>query len=819
MGLRSILARLAVTLMAGASAAAPVIVPSQAQAQASTAKINIPAQPLASALIAFSRQTKIEVIVPSSVAAGKRSTAVNDSMSPDAALQQILSGTGLTYSFNGSTYSINTPNSSGNAAAATVEGAIALDTIDVSGGGSAAASAGEPFTADTPFATAGSVSHISQEQIERVRPQTAGDMFRSTPGVISAGSRGTSIQPNIRGLQGSDRVKTTIDGAEQSVSSYRGYIGNRDETYIDPDLIAGIDITKGPTAGTIGGLVALRTISASDIITGDKNWGVQLKGGVGNNTIKPLPHGVDHRNIDPRDRPSFFEGDTWNGSVAGAVNYENFEGIVAYAKRNRGNYFAGTNTNGKIGGIDRWGAPTEKFSAPGEEVPNSSEDTESFLAKGKLKWGNNQSLELGYRTYDSISGEIIEQGSLLGGIEWPLVDIAAKSYTARYRWKPDDNDLINLRANAWRTDLAVGMLSEGDVWKDVRTSDMFGGDIGNVFVFKTSVGQLSIDTGADYTFQNYWGDASAFWGAGSGGKRTTVGEFANAKFEPADWLSLSGGVRYDWFQNEIPPWISGLPERLWKRDGSGVSFNAGTTVTPFDGLQLFALFKQGLKAPAAREFGLEPERANSYELGFNVLRDSVLVADDKLRFKAAGFYNIYDDYIVRYRVDPRLPYVAYNIHSATYQGLEFSGSYDAGRFFFEGAFTNYIDVEYCLTSSKCSSFAFSSDFGGGYVPPKFHGSLTAGVRFFEQKLTLGARTHFASTRIGGVMTQGGGLSPPATWPEYGIYDVFGSYKINEHAEMNFSVENITDEYYFDALTSIGVASPGRTATLSFTSRF
>ncbi|MDH4982420.1 TonB-dependent receptor [Hyphomicrobium sp. D-2] len=771
-------------------------------------------------MLALGRQANLKLVYASALTAGKQTGGVSGQLSSQSAIDQLLAGTGLSYSFSGAnTVRIFDPAAGGGDEAAAVDGAIALDTIDVSGSNSGGAAPGEAFTVDTPFATAGSVSHISREQIERVRPQTAGDIFRSTPGVISAGSRGTSIQPNIRGLQGADRVKTTIDGAEQSVSSDRGYIGSRDESYIDPDLIAGVDITKGPTNGTIGGLVAMRTISAPDIITGDKNWGVQVKGGIGNNTIKPLPYGIDHRNIEARDRPSFFEGNAWNGSLAGAVDYEHFEGIVAYAKRNRGNYFAGTRTNGKIGGIDRWGAPTEKFSAPGEEVPNSSEETESLLAKGKLKWADNQSLELAYRTYDSISGEIIEQGSLLGGIEWPLVDIAAKSYTARYRWNPDNNDLINVRANVWHTDLAVAMLGRGDVWNDVRTSTMVGGDIGNVFKFETSVGLLSLDTGAEYTFQNYWGDPTAFWGGGSTGKRTTLAEFANATFEPADWLSITGGIRYDWFENEIPPWVRGLPERLWKRDGDGVSLNGGVTLTPLDGLQVFGLFKQGLKAPAAREFGLDPERANSHELGFNILRDSVLVANDVLRFKTAAFHNTYDDYIVRYRASPNLPYFSLNIDSAIYKGFEFSGSYDSGRFFFEGAFTNYIDIQYCLTSSTCSSFTFSTDSGGGYVPPKFHGSLTAGVRLFEQKLTLGARTHFASERIGGVMTQAGGLSPPPTWPEYGIYDLFGSYKLNEKTELSFSVENVTDEYYFDALTAIGLASPGRTGTLSFTARF
>jgi hemoglobin/transferrin/lactoferrin receptor protein len=104
------------------------------------------------------------------------------------------------------------------------------------------------------------------------------------------------------------------------------------------------------------------------------------------------------------------------------------------------------------------------------------------------------------------------------------------------------------------------------------------------------------------------------------------------------------------------------------------------------------------------------------------------------------------------------------------------------------------------------------------VPPKYSGSLTVGVRAFEEKLTLGARMHFASVRAGTVW-QGGSASRvgvDVSWPEYRIFDVFGSYKLTEDAIINFSVENITDEYYFGALSSVGIPSPGRTARIGLT---
>ncbi|WP_164311318.1 TonB-dependent receptor plug domain-containing protein, partial [Streptococcus pneumoniae] len=81
-------------------------------------------------------------------------------------------------------------------------------------------------------------------------PTSLSDMFRETPGVISAGGRtGTGLNLNIRGLQGMNRVATLVDGTQQTGSQYIGYRGQTSSVAIDPDFIAGIDITKGPSSG------------------------------------------------------------------------------------------------------------------------------------------------------------------------------------------------------------------------------------------------------------------------------------------------------------------------------------------------------------------------------------------------------------------------------------------------------------------------------------------------------------------------------------------------------------------------------------------
>ncbi len=64
-------------------------------AQALPRAFNIPAQPLATALVAYSRTTGIQVLYDSRLRSNRRSSPVVGSFTPDVALQTLLVGTGL----------------------------------------------------------------------------------------------------------------------------------------------------------------------------------------------------------------------------------------------------------------------------------------------------------------------------------------------------------------------------------------------------------------------------------------------------------------------------------------------------------------------------------------------------------------------------------------------------------------------------------------------------------------------------------------------------------------------------------------------------
>ncbi len=65
-------------------------------------------------------------------------------------------------------------------------------------------------------------------------------------------------------------------------------------TYVDPDLLGGITIEKGPTlnpsgSGGIGGVADMRTINAGDVLQEGQKYGARVRLGTNTNSSSPPP--------------------------------------------------------------------------------------------------------------------------------------------------------------------------------------------------------------------------------------------------------------------------------------------------------------------------------------------------------------------------------------------------------------------------------------------------------------------------------------------------------------------------------------------------
>jgi len=846
-------------LLGAAAALAPLMAqgaPVSKQSAQGTVSFSIPAGPLSSAIVAFSVASGVNVVSAGVIPPSAQTSGVSGTFTPRQALAKLLEGSAYTYRFTGSN-SVTIVDPNANNASTTLEGAIELDTIDVSGGRSESEAA-----ADMPYQTPGSSSYISAEQIERFPGTSSGDVFKSTPGVIAAmNHNGSSIDVNIRGLQGMNRVKVTIDGTQQTTSTWRGYLGADDRTYVDPDLLGNVSIEKGPTsgaagAGVNGGVVSFRTIDAQDIILPGNAEGVRLRMGTSDNAVSDVR--IDEIN-QRTDAPGFLDFDNKAGSAAFAVTRENFDVVVAVAKRETGNYFAGSE------------GPTRhplspyplSYTKPGEEVFNSSEDTFSALAKTTLRIDDEQTLQLGYTRYESEFGETI--GSLLiagdGSFrQLPLANSAVDTYTSRYRWNPA-NDLVDMRFNVWATDVKATTVSVGPAFylppfitptgrppaHDTRFSETwtYGTDITNTSKLSSAAGNFKFDYGGSYVLEDtngkpyvsgrmYAADPVPTTLHPSIGTREIGSVFSSGEWEPTSWLKFNAGLRYDAFRIDErgEPYIVGDYVAVYAdKSGGRLNPTVGVTVTPLSGLQLYALYAEGFRPPSLRETigsdsglapnpELEPETAKNWEFGINYLKDGLIASVDKARFKASYFINNYEGYISRVRnPHPALGapfYSVDNLDRAMFKGFELSGSYSIGVFFAEAALTYYTDFEFCATATTCSSSSLSNDYAVNQLPPKLSKSLTLGVRLFDDALTVGTRITSVGSRLGPLPAPD--WQQTNFWLPYTVYDGFVSYKVNDNLSLDINGENLFDRYYVDALDG-WMPSPGRTIRSTLTARF
>ncbi|MCP9630527.1 TonB-dependent receptor [Rhodopseudomonas palustris] len=877
--------------------------PQPGNADAKYREVDIPAQPLARALVTFSRQARLQIFIDQALVAGKSAPAVSGALTPTAALDRLLAGSGLSYRFKGtSTVTIVGPvRASMNQMPAT-DGSLLLDTIDISGG------RGNPT--ETPYRTPAPVSRISQESIERFRGSSPADIFRGTPGVMSGEARngGGSIDVNIRGMQGMGRVAVTVDGAENGLTVYQGYQGISNRTYVDPDLLAGVDITKGADASSrgIAGTVAMRTLGADDVVKAGEKWGVLVRSGFGTNTATPRPgdlggytwpqpyvsdpqpYPVPTAQASGLNRPGLLDPTSGSFSTVAAIKEANYDLLWGYAYRKQGNYFAGKNGPG-AGVLDTGPQPLCYSSGfcyyppspisyahvyqntgltsyrAGEQVLNTQLETESYLAKGTVRSDDGQSLQVGYNGYRSKAGDVI--ASLFSSAQNQAVQQAQEDVTkvdtgtVRYRWKPEDNGLVDFKANMWMTSLSLLTPPRISLGTNVKPEDfglpygylpgnqstMAGGDVSNKsHVELDRFGSVDVEYGASYIQEAT--RPTPFTNQLNGGipsrdgTRQEVAGFGKVAYKPVEWLTLNSGLRYShyWSQDRSTITNARQVNSDPSRDSGGYSPSAGIVVEPIKDVQFYTNYSSALRMPTLFESvagyslvpnaGLLPERSNNWEAGVNLFKGGVFAASDKAMMKFGYFNWNVTNYVARMNksfVDPTYGYTysalqVVNIDRARFEGLEWSGRYQNGGFTAEVAANYYLNVEYCPTAGTCANSTLSGDYSANQVPPKYSANITLSQKLLDDDLTVGGRASYIGPRsigYGAVQYGAAAIIAPIIWQPYWLVDVFAEYRLTKDISLRATVENLTDQYYVDPLSLVQQPSPGRTVRLGMTGKF
>jgi hemoglobin/transferrin/lactoferrin receptor protein len=395
------------------------------------------------------------------------------------------------------------------------------------------------------------------------------------------------------------------------------------------------------------------------------------------------------------------------------------------------------------------------------------------------------------------------------------------TYSANYRWEAPDNDLIDLRSNAYytttRTDQVIAedrddKFPEHDSrvgekrWYEIAT---FGGDARNTSTFDTGSMQHNVTYGADF-----YRDAADSAGFDSEttppGTRWVYGAFAQdrivfGKFE------VIPALRYD-----------GYDLTAGKIDNGGERFSPKITaaVSPWDPVTFFTSYAEGLRAPTLTESlinathpgaanfkflpnpRLKAEVAHEIQAGVNLRFDNVATEGDQFRAKLVGYRNIVDHYIELTPVVLKTGEVAQqyqNIAAGELWGAEVEGTYDMDTVFV-GLSGTYVRGINAKTGERLSSIPASRIIG------------TVGGRLMDGQMEMGMRI----SRVAGVEDPGPNSIYPPTEP-YTTVDLFASAKINDRLSLALNVDNLLDVNYKQYLNVL--ESPGRNAKFTATLRF
>ncbi|MCK1395048.1 TonB-dependent hemoglobin/transferrin/lactoferrin family receptor [Bradyrhizobium sp. 1] len=641
------------------------------------------------------------------------------------------------------------------------------------------------------------VSSISLDQIQGLQPNRLSGIFYAVPGV-SFQERGDDPATviNVRGLQDFGRVAVVVDGARQNYQR-TGHNANG-SFFLDPELIGGVDVVRGPTAniygsGAIGGLVSFRTKDINDVLRPGERWGVDLSGSYGSNNNRGL------------------------GSVFGGVratpDVDIFGGAVY---RTQSNYKDGNGT----------------------EIGNTNNQVEAGLLKLTVRPALGHEVKFGatFQDYQYTIGQMntgpvataaqraLYQGSSVYGSD-------AKNYTGTLTWNyslPSDN-LFDSHVSVYgnRTDNdqtktyhystgGAAYCGAGNFGNNISgcvgdkrsySLDTFGIDANNTTRFNVGDWRNAVTYGFD-AFQD---DVITTDSRGNSnittpsGIRTVSGGFIQLKQNYGTWFEAVSAIRYDRYN---------LQSGATNTGGDRFSPKITLGVTPVAGFQPYVSYAEGYRAPSITETvisgahatgggpaffvcpdgtsglfcflpnpNLRPEVGKNKEVGFNLKYDNIFSASDSFRGKINLFRNDVSDYIDLVASTP-IPtgfgsfsqfYQYQNIANARIEGFEAETMYDAGGWFI-GVAGHYIQGKNVQTNIGLATI----------TPRKV--VTTGGVRLLDRSLILSAQ--WASYGANNDVPAG---YVPSTG--YELVNLYMTYAATKDIVFSASIDNLLNQYY------------------------
>lgn len=651
---------------------------------------------------------------------------------------------------------------------------------------------------------------------------------------IRGGSRSIAQKPNIRGLS-DNRVVQVIDGVRQNFD-----LAHRGSYFLPMSLIQEIEVIKGPSSslwgsGALGGVVAMRTPNALDLLKNNDKFGVKIRQGY-----------QTANNLSEKDVSVFAANDKFDVLISGF--YNNADNL----RTGKGNKLNNTAYK-QLGGLAKFGWQINdanrvelshretrfKQTAPSNNEVENELTNEQITDQIKEFHGSNNGLPQRAKPSSETSAFYSKVKTRFGSVSY-LSDqqIPDQSMVFNYYLTPD-NPYLNTHIVLYNNKTIEKEQRKVSGVKDQTKLTTRGINLRN----SSELSHISFVYGVDYmrdkiSTERGTNDKDAkFRAEPYNANSNTTGVYLIAHIPLfGEKLLLSPSVRYDHYDTS---------SKTVKYKDNHLSPATKLTWIVTNWLDFTAKYNEAFRAPSMQErfvsgahFGadiigrheinkfvanpnLRPETAKNKEITANLHFDSLFKQGDKFKIEATYFRNDVKDFInlkifndantntntntnasasknantSRALLPTKSQYQ--NITNARLSGIELQAQYQTERL---TLFTNYGSTKgRDKDSGEALSNIAASKIGVG-----------ADYALVKDKFTVGATiTHYAAQRR---VPKDHGV----TYPSYILTDLRATYAPLKgewkNLRLDFALENLFDRKYQPAFSLI--EGTGRNAKIS-----
>ena len=384
---------------------------------------------------------------------------------------------------------------------------------------------------------------VTLEQIQGRQATTLGGLLYNIPGVwVQDRGDEPSTSINIRGLQDFGRVAVVVDGARQNYQR-TGHFANG-SFFLNPELVGGIDIVRGPTAniygsGAIGGVASFRTKDIEDVVRPGERWGVDAKTILGTNYGRALGSVFGGVHVNPN--VDVFAGGTYS-------TQESYKDGTGFEVANTGNRLTA--------GI----AKLTVRPADGHEVKLGTIFQEDLFSVGQPPRRAGDPNSTNANGTNNLNGTSIYRSDVKNytttlGWKYSQPDDKWFDWDAKVYWNRTENDQIKTGHTSATASTYCGGVPGNAVSGCIGSNrgyqlDTIGVDVHNTTRFETYDWRHAVTYGLD-AFQDKVA-TNDLRGTSDvttpGGQRTVSGGFVQWKANYTSLLEVIGGLRYDNYQ-------------------------------------------------------------------------------------------------------------------------------------------------------------------------------------------------------------------------------------------------------------------------------